>query len=205
MVSDQSIDPYQRFDQIYQGGGWNGMGSGPGSNPQTNTAYLTLLKAILQTPGIVRVLDIGCGDWQLMSAIRLQGHTYRGWDVSPTVIRRNHDRYAGPYVAFNVGNPLVDYVPPCDLLIMKDVLQHVPTADAQRILELVLPACRWALITNDYVPDNVPDIEVGGYRPLNLLRPPFNLSGVVVLSPTSNVHGKFSILTQGSAHDSVSS
>ena len=61
------MNDYSIFESIYRTGGWNGVGSGPGSNPATNKELLWLLHKVLRyTPSIKTVLDIGCGDWQLM-------------------------------------------------------------------------------------------------------------------------------------------
>lgn len=198
MTIDQA-KAYKHFDRLYQAGGWDGMGSGPGSDPNANIAYLGMLSAVLDTPGVNTVLDIGCGDWQLMSRIRLEHLYYTGWDVAGTVIEHNRQRFGSHRVMFEVRNPLFDALPEADVVIMKDVLQHMPTAHVQQVLSLVIPRCRWMLITNDHTLENGPDVPVGGYRRLNVLRAPFNISGLIVVAPTADVYGKFTVLAPGGA------
>ena len=59
-------------------------------------------------------------------------------------------------------------------MIVKDVLQHWPNHDIQYFLKNILPKFRYALITNDYKENAMNwDINIGGYRPINLEEKPF--------------------------------
>jgi len=70
------------FDRIYLTDEWNG-GSGPGSQPQNTAKYVKFLNSFIRENKIKSILDVGCGDWQLMSMIDLSGVRYKGIDVSP--------------------------------------------------------------------------------------------------------------------------
>ncbi len=174
---------YSAFEQRYQQGGWNGMGSGPGSAPAANVEYLSLLQQMIaHTPGITTVLDIGCGDWQLMRCIDLHAVQYLGVDVAQSMIDKNRERFASPNVQFELLDPPEQEFPRFDLAIIKDVLQHLPYAAAAELLRNAVRSCRWVLVTNDYVLENNRDIEVGDYRPINMLTAPFKIPGVVLLA-----------------------
>ena len=50
------------FEAIYANGGWDGMGSGPGSTPTFTEGFRKVLEEILKKYYVRSVLDIGCGD-----------------------------------------------------------------------------------------------------------------------------------------------
>jgi len=177
---DRKID-YGVFDNLYRSGGWSGLGSGPGSAPEANKEYLWILHKILRyTPSINTVLDIGCGDWQLMRHADLQGKEYLGIDVSSFVIESNKKKFTSPGVSFKVMNPMLDDIPHVDLVIIKDVLQHLPNRDVVTVLRMIRKRSRFALITNDYADSNQGDIAIGEHRPINVLLEPFNHPGLTV-------------------------
>lgn len=180
--SDDAPDPFAVFDRIYRNGGWNGKGSGPGSAPAANREYIALLnRLITQKPGIESILDIGCGDWQIMRHVDLSRKRYLGVDVAASVVASNAREFGRDNIRFQVLNPYQDDIPEADLIIMKDVAQHLPAACVQKILERIASRCRYALIANDFTEQNVDrDIPVGGWRPINVLAPPFNLPGATL-------------------------
>lgn len=172
---------YSFFDRLYQQGGWDGKGSGPGSDPKVNQEYMTILHKIIRyTPTIRTVLDIGCGDWQLMRHVDIGNAQYLGVDVSPFIITQNISAFSKTNVSFKVLNPILEDIPNADLIVIKDVLQHLPNADVITILEKVRKKARFALITNDYTDQNRGDTMPGGHRPINVLLEPFNLPGVTI-------------------------
>lgn len=177
------LHDYAVFDRIYRTGGWNGMGSGPGSLPEVNQPYLALLHRIVRhSPSIKTVLDIGCGDWQLMQHANLKGIDYLGIDVSTRVIKANQRKFTRRRVRFKVANPILEDVPRADLVIIKDVLAHLPNADIVIMLRKIRERSRFALITDDYTETNGRDIAVGEHRPINVLGKPFHHPGLTLCS-----------------------
>jgi hypothetical protein len=67
-----------------------------------------------------------------------------------------------------------------DLIIIKDVLQHLPNDSIVKILNKIEKCCRIALICDDLGESNI-DIVPGGYRRLNLSAAPFNRNYEVTL------------------------
>jgi hypothetical protein len=166
------------FDEIYKGGGWNGQGSGPGSLPENNKEYIWLLHKIIEyTPNIDTIVDLGCGDFQLMNEVP---HTkkYIGVDTSSTIIDINKKKY--PQIDFRCVDIVNDELPNGDLVIIKDVLQHLSNSNINKILNKI-KKYKWCVITNDYASENVLyDIEPGQWRPLNILLDPYKVDGITL-------------------------
>lgn len=66
------------------------------------------------------------------------------------------------------------------MLIIKDVLIHLPNADIHYFIDTILPNVKYALITNDYSndEDRNKDVSTGKFRPIDLTYPPFNLKNM---------------------------
>jgi SAM-dependent methyltransferase len=166
------------FQQIYRENTW-GYGSGHGSMPRMTKTYRAYLEGFIAANAITSVIDVGCGDWQSSRLIDWQGADYLGLDVVPELVERNQREFGAPGVRFEVSPTDLSDLPAADLLITKDVLQHVPNA---KISELVaaLPRFKYALLTND-IAGSEPngEIEPGGWRAVDLRLPPFDVAGVV--------------------------
>ena len=178
-------DSYNRFDTIYANNYW-GNGSGPGSNPEVNTEYFAILSKILENEYIQTIVDIGCGDYQLMKDFK---HTkrYVGCDASWYIVKQNRDNYPGIQFEHKI---IVDEEPPCgEIALVKDVLQHMPNKDIFKLLQW-MQKYKYALITNDFAENNGPDIEIGQWRPLNLRADPFRVNCKVM----GNYNGKQIVL-----------
>lgn len=171
------------FSKIYEQNAW-GNGSGPGSAPENTKSYRTILQYLLNEPYINTIVDLGCGDWQIMSLITIpENKKYTGLDVVPGLIEAHQQKYAKPNVEFKLTQGLAD-LPSGDLLVIKDVIQHWPNAQIYEFIQTVLPKFKYALITNcfkacaqwpGFQQIYNQDIQLGGYRPIDLTDAPFNL------------------------------
>lgn len=168
------------FNTIYQRNIWGG-GSGIGSAPHIARPYMTFLQAFLQNNAIASVVDIGCGDWQFSQFINWGNASYLGIDVVPSVIAANTQRFSRANVRFVCDNPCRDgfEAPAGELLLVKDVLQHLSNENAKRILALT-NRFRFALITNAYAPTN-DDCANGDTRPLDIRAEPFNVRNAALV------------------------
>lgn len=126
------------------------------------------------------MVDYGCGDWQFSRLIDWQQAEYVGVDVVPSLIAANQAAYGRDGVSFVLFEGDVDELPAGDLLVVKDVLQHLATAQVQFFLTEVAPRYRRVLVTNDFAEDANREIEPGEWRPLDLLASPFHANGTVV-------------------------
>ena len=176
------------FSRIYRDDEWEG--SGPGSSAETSCEYRYFLETFLRTNRIRSVLDVGCGDWRFSRYVPWEGLDYVGMEVVPAVVEANRRRYGCDNVRFVCADARSVELPPADLLIMKDVLQHWSNAEVAGFLPR-LGAYPFALVTNttNRVDANR-DCETGGYRYLDLTRPPFKVVATVVLRYTANVPGR---------------
>jgi SAM-dependent methyltransferase len=187
---DEDTQRRDVFDWIYSKGFWGkdkvGQGtSGPGSTMESTKLYRVFLQDFLAAHGIRSVVDAGCGDWQFSQSMDWSGIDYLGVDIVASVIEQNRRRHAKPNIRFSVADIVRDELPPADLLIVKDVLQHLSDADISRFLKQ-LPRYRHVLIVNDVdsltLSAKPQDIKTGGFRPIDLTRPPHSLQGNKVLA-----------------------
>jgi SAM-dependent methyltransferase len=192
------------FESVYarQEWGTNARGegtSGSGSTLGFTRLYRVFLQDFLAAHDIRSVVDAGCGDWEFSQAIDWTRIDYLGVDIVPSVIEANRQRFGKANVRFAVADIVRDELPPADLLLVKDVLQHLSDADISRFLAQ-LPRYRHVLIVNDVQPDSLTalpvDIRTGGYRPIDLTRPPHGLPGTKVLAWRHGGHTKLVVHLQ---------
>lgn len=175
-----------RFETIYATNEW-GHGSGEGSLPVHTAGYAAFLQSFVAQRKISSIVDMGCGDWQFSKNIDWGSARYHGFDVVPMVIERNSKEYSKPNVQFSLYSGDPSQLPAADLLIVKDVLQHLST---QRVLDFLpnLSRYRFCLLTNCVNPRGTTvnrDIADGDFRYLDLRLPPFNLKATEVYSFTN--------------------
>lgn len=173
------------FTNIYQNKLWGESPSGEGSKPENTKVYCLFLQNFLKNYQIQNVVDIGCGDWQISQLIDWTGIQYTGFDVFKEIIEKHQAQFSTPSIQFIHGNALKMDLPKADLLICKDVLQHLPNQDIESLLPQ-LKKFKHCLLVNDVDPVSLTsqneDTPVGGYRHVDLTKPPFNLSGQKILT-----------------------
>ncbi len=184
------------FTDIYKKRAWgkNELGegsSGRGSDFAYAKEYIQFLENFLNQFSIQSVVDVGCGDWGLSKYINWAEISYLGYDVVKHIIARNRDAFSSPTIHFIHADALYADLPLADLLICKDVLQHLPHDDIFLFLSQI-HKFKHCLITNDVDPStltskNYPIPYRGGYRNLDLTRPPFNVAGSKVLTYKSDI------------------
>jgi len=179
---DRSQEIRAAFESVYAENQWQ-YGSGPGSLPRNTTAYRGFLEAFLEANDIRTVTDLGCGDWQFSRLIDWTGRHYTGFDVVPHLVAANQERFGAPRISFRVLDR-IDDLPGGDLLLAKEVLQHLPNNVVLDYISVIRRRYKYALITNSVIPQEHcnSDIVAGGFRPLRLQQAPFLVSGATVLT-----------------------
>ncbi len=180
----------QVFDDIYARSRWGTNGgdagtSGFGSTLASTVMYRTFLEHFMKELGIKSVVDAGCGDWEFSQAIDWSGIDYKGYDIVASVIESDRARFGKPNIQFFAANIVDADLPPADLLIVKHVLQHLPNAAVTKFLAQ-LPKYKHVLIVDSVNAGTLSgkntDIAAGGFRELDVTRPPFDVRGVKVLT-----------------------
>ncbi len=170
--------------------------SGWGSLPQFVIPYKQFLVDFMRENQIHSIVDVGCGDWIFSRQIDWSSIQYTGVDVVADVIERNLFQFSAPNITFLHGDLLHMDLPEADLLVCKDVLQHLTNADIHLFLTK-LKKFKYCLITNDFFtdaemvgPENRDIPYRGPHRPLDLTKPPFNVAGIKVLTYPIGAHAK---------------
>ena len=185
-AADQQSPLTQTFNRIYSEGVWGrnvaGAGtSGSGSTLEITREYRAYLQDFIRKHRVTSIVDAGCGDWSFSSTIDWADASYLGIDIASDVIDADRKKYAKGKIAFRVGD-ITEELPAADLLISKDVLQHLSNALVQKFIRnnLRRGKYKWVLLTNDRGSGNV-DTVPGGYRTIDLAAPPFDVKGLVDL------------------------
>jgi len=182
--ADKSIE--QAFSEVYSESRWgkseNGEpSSGLGSILETTYIYRVFLQNFLHENRIQSVVDIGCGDWEFSKVLDWKDIEYDGYEVVPYLVQRNNALYANSHIRFHYGDGTVTYLPPADLLICKDVLQHLPNEDVQVFLTQ-FSKFKYCIIVNDL--ESEMDVQInskisrGGFHPLDITQAPFNVNAL---------------------------
>lgn len=179
-----------RFNEIYENAEWATYyydcsnaykgSSGFGSIPHNAKPYLHFLKKFLIKNHIKSVVDLGCGDWQLSRQIDWHRIEYLGIDVVPSLIDHHNKYFKASNIHFLEADGAHIELPKADLLICKDVLQHLPLEEIHIFLKQ-LSKYKYAILVNtvdlDTPLNNNREITVGDFRPLDLTAAPFYLRG----------------------------
>lgn len=152
--------------------------SGGGSSPEYTAPYRAFVERFIWENDVRSILDLGCGDMQVMGNVDLQGASYVGVDCIAQRIEKNRAAY--PNLSFELADVRDRMIEGADLVLVKDVIQHWPLAEVVEWFERVRRApFKYMLVTNDRVggqPTNT-DIELGAHRHIDPLAPPFDMDG----------------------------
>lgn len=179
----------ETFNRIYSDGVWgrdvSGEGtSGSGSTLEITREYRAYLQDFIRKQRVTSIVDAGCGDWSFSSTIDWGNTSYLGVDIASDVIEGVRKKHETGKIRFQVGD-ITEELPAADLLISKDVLQHLSNALVQKFIRnnLKRGKYKWVLLTNDRGRGNA-DTVPGGYRAIDLSAPPFDVKGLVDLPIT---------------------
>jgi hypothetical protein len=171
------------FQEIYASDFWT-LGSGPGSLVAVNRPFITFFEAFIRENRIASIVDFGCGDWQYMSRVDLNGANYLGLDVVNQVIVENTRQHCRSNVKFACTPDDLADLPEGDLIVLKDVLVHLPNAYVANALAHARRKYRFLLAVNNFSADPAAynsDIKFGDFRPVDLSLAPFSVPCATVL------------------------
>jgi SAM-dependent methyltransferase len=148
--------------------------SGPGSGLVRTAPFRDQISQLLTELGATSLLDAGCGDFNWMKEVSLPLERYVGIDIVPELIDHNRQKYSEARRIFIQGDIVRTELPRVDVILCRDCLVHFSFEHAWMALRNFKRSrsCYLLATTFDEFMDNV-DIETGGWRRLNLERPPF--------------------------------
>ena len=177
------------FNRIYAEGTWGkdvaGKGtSGTGSTLEITREYRAYVEDFMKKHSVKSVVDAGCGDWSFSSAMDWGDASYLGVDIASDVIAAVRNKHEKGKIKFQVGD-ITDELPAAELLISKDVLQHLSNELVRKFIRnnLRKGKYKWVILTNNRGSENR-DVASGGYRAIDLAAPPFEVRGLVDLPIT---------------------
>lgn len=147
--------------------------------------YLDFLQKFLQDNQIQTVVELGCGDWKILSQIDWRNIRYTGFDLVPQIIKKNQEQYGNKEITFIKADFNRIDLPSADLLLCKDVFQYMSNKEILKTVKS-FKKYKYCLILNEVdsislTSDNL-DVKNGSFHTVDLSKPPFNLSGRKLLT-----------------------
>lgn len=179
------------FGAIYHGNLWGSdeSRSGPGSTAARAADFLPDLVALLATLKTRVLVDAPCGDFNWAAPLADAVDRYIGVDVVGEIVARNDRLASSPTRMFLHADLTRDPLPSADVILCRDCLVHFAFADIWRALHNFRESGGRYLLTTTFVErDENPDIPTGGWRPLNLERPPFRFPPPVAVVDEGCLH-----------------
>jgi SAM-dependent methyltransferase len=190
------------FATIYREGYWNSgqltpFDSGTGSASANATIYCELIRCFISEHQVQAVVDLGCGDFRVGKEIAACGVNYVGVDIVPELIAHLRNDFEDQRVKFECIDATVDFLPHGDLVLVRQVLQHLTNRQIQLVVER-FSQFKYAIVTEsialgkDVIPNrdkiHGPDIRLYSNSGVFLDKPPFNLAVEELLRIPVNKH-----------------
>ncbi len=188
------------FNEIYQERVWDHQEvqasvSGIGSSVEQTQEIINQLPALVKQFNIQSILDIPCGDFHWMKRIVHHFRQYTGADIVQELVTANHSRYANHSVQFLHLNLIEDELPKYDLIFCRDCLVHFSFRHITEAVARIKSSQSTYLLTTTFpMQETNQDIVTGGWRPLNLQKPPFHFPEplAIINEKCTEMNGAFS-------------
>lgn len=165
------------FTQIYHQNVWGNSESVSGSASALSQTKKIIeeLPILIQKIGAKSFLDISCGDFNWMKEVELCVDSYIGADIVEELIERNNQKFADRNRNFIRLDITKDDLPEVDIIFCRDCLVHLSFGEILRAIENFRKSNSKYLLTTTFTNQqrNI-NMITGGWRPLNLQRPPFD-------------------------------
>ncbi|HMQ07313.1 MAG TPA: methyltransferase domain-containing protein [Saprospiraceae bacterium] len=169
------------FEKTYKYNLWKNQESlsGDGSTLDSTKDLRRDLATLIKKYEIHTIADMACGDFNWMKEMDFSRVQYYGIDIVPELIRKNNMKYAGNTVQFFCADLTKIHFMSMDLVILRDVLVHLPFEDSWKILRNIKASQSKYLLVTSFINDRInKDIDAGGYRwrTLSLHQAPFHFT-----------------------------
>ncbi len=162
----KTLSTQQIFSKIYDEDIWgkddeNKFCSGPGSTTPNAKKYIDFLEGFILEKKVNCLIDLGCGDYRIMKQVidKNPDIHFIGIDIVPQLISHNQDMFGSKRVEFVCLDAITDELPKGDLIIVRQVLQHLSNNQVKLILKK-LGNYKYALISEHLPVDNIiPNID----------------------------------------------
>ena len=161
--------------------------SGPGSSdPEIVDPYVeTVNRFFASLPTKKKAVDLGCGDFRVGSRIVDSFDSYIACDVVPELVHFNQQHWQHLPVEFRVVDLVKDEIPDGDVLIVRQVLQHLSNDDIKRFTQSIPRGISYLLVTEhlpsgrDFLANkdkaSGSDIRLSSGSGVVLTKPPFSM------------------------------
>ena len=176
------------MEQVYEMKLWgnndSAFYSGIGSHhPDIIMPYIATVSSFLKSlESPITVCDLGCGDFNVGKELVGFTDKYIGVDIVAPLVKHNSEKFVQENLEFYCLDIAVDDLPRGDVVILRQVLQHLSNSEIQSVLKK-LSAYKYLILT-EHLPegDFVPNKEIisgQGTRlkkqsGVDLTAPPFN-------------------------------
>ena len=144
------------FEEIYHQNIWgkpqdseSPFFSGGGSHgADVVDSYVKCVKKFLtELPRKPIVVDLGCGDFNIGQNFLTLSKEYIGCDVVPSLIEFNQRKYTNKNLSFIHLDAVKDELPKGEIVIIRQVLQHLSNSQIQEVLKKVKSNFRYLILT----------------------------------------------------------
>jgi hypothetical protein len=166
-----------KFTIIYSKNKWGSSESSSGyGSTLTQTSNLRQeLPALIKKYHIKSLLDVPCGDFNWLSTVDLNLDEYIGGDIVSDLVCDNQEKYQNENCCFELLDVTCSHLPQVDLILCRDCLVHFSYKDIKSAIRNFKKSGATYLLTTTFITRTLNrNIITGGWRPLNLLLPPFN-------------------------------
>ncbi len=173
------------FSKHYRGGMWKGgypeTVCGKGSTLNATQYVRRELPNLISILGVRSIFDAPCGDFTWFQHLELPGVVYIGGDIVEDMISANNKAYGAPSRKFIVCDVTTSALPPSDLMICRDLIQHLPNKAIDAFFENFLKSdIKYLAITNHTKPKNVEQSTAIRFRSVNLNIEPYNFEDAAI-------------------------
>lgn len=172
-----SPDRQRTFTSIWNNNGWGSdeTRSGQGSSLLQTSAIRKRLPELFSKYQIGTLADVCCGDFNWMPDVADKLDIYLGFDiVAPLISKLTEKHEARKNCFFRHFDAVVDQIPKCDAVLVRDGFTHFTAADARSAIRNLCNSKTEYLIATSHPSGQFAEISTGGWYPMDLTATPFS-------------------------------